>query len=197
MSGAPVGTRDNLIATAQALMRRKGYSATRVEEICQAAGVTKGAFFHHFRSKDDLAVQALTAFVDERRAQMAGPWASHDDPVARLLGYLEHLYERVLDMDVGQGCLIAVFTQELSFEDPKMRDRVVAAFDEWTALVKALVDDALAARPCAEVDSHSLAGHMVASVEGALLVAKARQDREPVRETLMHLRRYVGALFGR
>src|SRR3546814_14229633 len=50
--------RIRLLDVALRVIREKGYHATTVDELCAAAGVTKGAFFHHFKSKEDVAVQA-------------------------------------------------------------------------------------------------------------------------------------------
>jgi TetR/AcrR family transcriptional repressor of nem operon len=55
MPAPATSARDKIVAAAIDLFRRNGYVATTVDEICAAAGVTKGAFFHHFESKEDLA----------------------------------------------------------------------------------------------------------------------------------------------
>ena len=53
--------RARLLDAALTVIRAKGYADTTVDELCRAAGVTKGAFFHHFRSKEELAVAAAGA----------------------------------------------------------------------------------------------------------------------------------------
>ena len=71
-------------------VRAKGYAATTVDDICQAAGVTKGSFFHHFRSKDELAVTAARHWGETTEEFFAGaPYRRFADPLDRLLGYVD------------------------------------------------------------------------------------------------------------
>src|ERR1700728_2528102 len=72
------------------VVRTKGYSATRIEDVCAEAGLTKGSFFHHFKSKEDLAL-AAAAHWDVLSAQVfaAAPYHSAADPLSRLIAYVE------------------------------------------------------------------------------------------------------------
>ena len=78
--------RTRLLDAAMTLLRTRGYAATTVDEICAAAGVTKGAFFHHFRSKEDLGVAAAAHFSTWLEALFArSGWRDHADPLDRVL----------------------------------------------------------------------------------------------------------------
>src|SRR5580700_9360973 len=84
------GARQKLLDAALSLIREKGYSATSVDELCAQAGVTKGAFFHHFRSKDALAVAAANLWSELTAALFeTAPYHQHSDPLDRVLGYLD------------------------------------------------------------------------------------------------------------
>src|SRR3546814_12278062 len=87
---APRGNaRGKLVAAAHRTVRRKGYAATSVDEICVAAGVTKGAFFHHFASKEALAVAAAAGWTERARPMFERPQHTRRDaPLDRLLGHL-------------------------------------------------------------------------------------------------------------
>src|SRR6185295_5284585 len=89
MADAP-NSRSRLLAATIDLVRANGYAATRVDDVCAAAGVTKGSFFHHFATKDELAVAAAGAW-NEHAAQVFAhaPYLLHPDPVDRLLGYVK------------------------------------------------------------------------------------------------------------
>src|SRR5215467_8722938 len=82
--------KDKILEAALAVIRTKGYAATTVDDLCAAAGVTKGAFFHHFKSKEELAVAAA-----EFWSQMTGnlfaqaPYHRHADPLDRVIGYID------------------------------------------------------------------------------------------------------------
>src|SRR5690606_9949738 len=81
--------RSKLLDAALSVIRAKGYAATSVEELCTAAGVSKGAFFHHFKSKDELAVAAADYWSETTGALFAAaPYHDHDDPLDRVLAYV-------------------------------------------------------------------------------------------------------------
>ncbi len=84
------GARSKLLDAAIEIIRKKGYAATSVDELCTSAGVTKGAFFHHFPSKDSLAVAAVNQWTDDATEFFAtAPYRRFDDPLDRVLGYLD------------------------------------------------------------------------------------------------------------
>src|ERR1700743_3465397 len=82
--------RSRLLDAAMQMIREQGYSATTVDDICGAAGVTKGAFFHHFKSKEDLGVAAAAHF-SQMAEQLFGaaPYRELADPLDRVLGYID------------------------------------------------------------------------------------------------------------
>ncbi len=79
-------SRTRLLDAALRVFREKGYTATTVEDLCHAAGVTKGSFFHHFESKEALALAAIECWNDTTGAlSAAAPFAQIDDPRERFL----------------------------------------------------------------------------------------------------------------
>src|SRR5688500_13070833 len=91
MSSATESTRTRLLLATIDLGRANGYAATRVEDVCSAAGVTEGSFFHHFESKEELAVAAAAEW-NERAAHLfaTAPYSRHSDSLDRLLGYVKY-----------------------------------------------------------------------------------------------------------
>src|ERR1700709_1328619 len=82
--------RTRLLDAALRIVREKGFHATTVDELCAAAGVTKGAFFHHFRSKEDLGVAAAQHWSKVTSGLFAeAPYHAPDDPFDRVMGYLD------------------------------------------------------------------------------------------------------------
>ena len=101
VSGVPrdrgAETRETFVAVATDLIRRNGYTATTVDDICAGAGLTKGAFFHHFKTKDDLVSACLTQWDAGAAALEAnGPFQTLTDPRQRALGYMD-LYIAIFD----------------------------------------------------------------------------------------------------
>src|SRR3712207_535527 len=82
--------RSRLLQAARDVIRAQGFAATSVDDLCNAAGVTKGAFFHHFENKEALGVAAAVHWAETTAAFFANaPYHKHDDPLDRLLGYVE------------------------------------------------------------------------------------------------------------
>ena len=96
MPDTPENSRNRLLAATIDLVRANGYAATRVEDICAAAGVTKGSFFHHFASKEELAAAAGEHW-GERSMQLfaQAPYLRKPDALDRLLGYIDFRFPEV------------------------------------------------------------------------------------------------------
>jgi TetR/AcrR family transcriptional repressor of nem operon len=190
-------TKEKLLDAAQQLMLAKGFTATTVDEICEAAGLTKGSFFHYFESKEDLAKAALDRFVSTKaRAMQSAPFVQKRDPLQRVYGYLDFIIEMSKHSVAPSGCLLGNFAQELSGTHPKIRTQCAGHFARWTEGFKRDLDEAKAKyAPQASFDTQSLAEHFIAVLEGALILAKAKQERQLVAEHVQHFKRYVKSLF--
>ena len=115
--------RSKLLDAALSVIRAKGYSATTVDELCAAAGVTKGAFFHHFKSKDALGVAAAGYWSETTDALFAeAPYHDHADPLGRVLGYVA-FRKALLQGGVSEfTCLVGTMVQETYETSPAIRD---------------------------------------------------------------------------
>ncbi|MGA8945909.1 MAG: TetR/AcrR family transcriptional regulator, partial [Pseudolabrys sp.] len=114
--------RTRLLDTAMQVIRAKGYTASTVDDICEAAGLTKGAFFHHFKSKEDLAVAAAAHF--SQMAERLFGDASYRrlaDPLDRLFGYID-FRTAILAGPLPQfTCLLGTMVQEAYDTHPAIR----------------------------------------------------------------------------
>ncbi|MBL0922874.1 MAG: TetR/AcrR family transcriptional regulator [Sphingomonadaceae bacterium] len=192
--------RSKLIEAAHATVRAKGYNATSVDELCAAAGVTKGAFFHYFPSKEALAVAAAGAWTDmaEQRIFTAPDWVRIADPLDRLLAHIDFRFA-MLDGPVEDfTCFVGTMVQEAF----KSSDAIRAACDaSVTAYAKRLAEDI---QPAIDrygigygVTALDLAFHIQAVLQGAFIMAKAKGNPQIARDTVTHLKRYVQMLFNR
>jgi TetR/AcrR family transcriptional repressor of nem operon len=190
-------SKTRLLDAALHVIRAKGYAATTVDDICHEAGVSKGSFFHHFRSKDDLAVAAAGHFSAMAEGLFAAaPYHDAHDPLERLLGYVD-FRASILGGELSEyTCLLGTLVQETYATHPDIR----AACDRGMSVhIAALLPDIEAAKqrhaPDAEWSAESV-GYFIQSVlQGAFIFAKAKQSPEVVRASLAHLRRYLARLF--
>lgn len=180
-------------------MLAKGFVATTVDEICATAGLTKGSFFHYFRSKEDLGKAALDRFC-QSQLEMLGrsPAVKKSDPLERLYGWVDSAVEASKSPMAQKGCLLGNFAQELSDTHPKFRAQCARRFADWTDLLKKELDEAKAKYlPRSQLDTRGLAEHFIAIIQGSLILGKAKQDMKVVGKNLLHFKRYLHALFGR
>jgi TetR/AcrR family transcriptional regulator, transcriptional repressor for nem operon len=192
-------TRQKLLDAAQELMLAKGYTATSVDEICTAAGLTKGSFFHYFEGKEHLGrVVAERFYASMRQLSESAPFRQKKDPLDRVLGRVDYYIEMSRHPQAAQGCLLGTFIQELSETHASIRSVCATCFDDAAQSFKQDLDEAKAKyAPRARFSTQSLAAHLTAVVQGSIILAKARQDPGVMEENLGHFRDYLKSLFGR
>ncbi len=194
----PAGTaRQKLLDAALSLIRAKGYAATTVDDICDEAGVTKGAFFHHFKNKEALGIAAADYWSEMTgRLFATAPYHKHADPLDRVLGYID-FRRAILTGKVPEfTCLVGTMVQEVYETCPAIRDACEASISGHAAKVEADIAAAIKRHGIrAEWTARSLALHTQAVLQGAFILAKAKGDAAIAAETIDHLRRYVELLF--
>lgn len=188
--------REAIIAAAHGRVRAQGYAATSVDDICRAAGVTKGAFFHHFASKDALAIAAAEAWTSRARPLFdMPPEAAPADPLARVQAHID-LRLSMLDGPVeGYSCFVGTMVQE-AYGNDAVRAACEASIDAYCARLAEDIQAAVDAHGLVgRVDALSLARHVQAVLQGAFTLAKSKQDPGVARDCVCHLKTYVNLLF--
>jgi TetR/AcrR family transcriptional repressor of nem operon len=185
--------RGRLLEVAVDVIRTRGYAATTVDDLCAAAGVTKGAFFHHFASKEELGVAAAdhwSATTGELFA--AASFRAAPTPTDRVLAYVDFRAALIDGPPESFTCLVGTMAQETFASSSAIRDACGASILGHAATLEADLDAALtdAARDDG-VRPDSLARHIQAVLQGGFVLAKAAGDPSLVTESLDHLRRYL------
>jgi TetR/AcrR family transcriptional regulator, transcriptional repressor for nem operon len=179
------------------VIRAKGYSATRIEDVCDAAGLTKGSFFHHFESKEDLALAAADHFAAMAdRAFATAPYQRVADPLDRLLGYVDFRSAILQGGLPDFTCLLGTMVQEVYDTHPAIRaacEKHISA--HATAVARDVADARKRYARNASWSPESLALFTQAVIQGAFVLAKARHGPEVAAECLHHLRRYLETQF--
>lgn len=193
MNELPHPSRMKLLEAVLGLVREKGYAATTVDDICQRAGVSKGSFFHHFRSKEELVLGAVdhwNSFTGSVFEQAS--YQRFADPRDRILGYVDFRMA-ILDFEVPEfTCLLGTLVQETYQSHPLIR---AACDDGMSAHIARLTEDLVLARalhaPDADWSAESVGYFIQAVLQGAFIFSKAKLDATTARESLRHLRRYL------
>jgi TetR/AcrR family transcriptional regulator, transcriptional repressor for nem operon len=191
------GARDKLLDASFGLIREQGYCATSVDELCARAGVTKGAFFHHFESKEALAVAAANRWSQVSSALFkAAPYHKHRDPLDRVLGYLD-FRQALLKGEVAEfSCLVGTMLQEVFGTHAEVREACEASISGHAAMVEADITEAMKFHGVrAQWSAQSLALYTQAVLQGAFILAKAKGGPEVAAASIAHLRRYIELLF--
>ena len=192
----PAGARARLLGAATTLIRSKGYGATTVDELCAAAGVTKGAFFHHFPSKEALGVAAAEHWSASTGAMFAAAAFHHaPSPLARVLEYLDLRHALIDGPAEAFTCVAGTMAQETFLSSPAIRDACGASIVGHAGTLEADLAAAIAEHGVSGVDARGLALHAQAVIQGAFILAKATGDADLARDSVRHLRRYIELLF--
>lgn len=168
----PATSRD-LVRAMTELVLTQGYEATSIAEICDHAGVTKGAFFHYFPNKEAIALEALRTWIQSgMEAYSDAPFLGKSDPVERVAGYSGHT-ARLHEQSPIKGCLIGQFTQEVYSSNPSLRAVCGEAFTAWADGVTQMAWAALGGGPETERLAADIGINFVALYEGALIFSRA------------------------
>jgi TetR/AcrR family transcriptional regulator, transcriptional repressor for nem operon len=192
-------SKTKLLEAALHLIREKGYQATRVEDVCASAGLTKGSFFHHFKSKEELALAAAEQW-DEMAGALFGsaPYRALEDPLDRLLAYLDFRRGLLRGELPEFTCLVGTMVQEVYATHPQLRE---ACEQSITGHAATLEPDIVAAMQKYSVHGYwtprSLALYTQAVIQGSFILAKACGGPEVAATMIDHLRRYIEMLFHR
>lgn len=189
--------RQKLLDAALSLIREKGYSATSVDELCTHAGVTKGAFFHHFKTKDALAVAAANHWSEITGAFFeTAPYHQRSDPLDRVMGYLE-FRKAILTGEIAEfTCLVGTMVQEIYDTHPDIRGACEASISGHAAKVETDIAAAMKRyRIRAPWTAGSLALHTQAVLQGSFILAKAKGGATIAAASIDHLHRYIELLF--
>lgn len=190
----PVRTRGTLLQAAFEEIHRSGFRGSDVESILRKAGMTKGALYHHFASKEALGYAILDEVVASiMREKWQAPLSDAADPVAALIDIIR---STSLEREhVVRGCPLNNLAQEMSPLDEGFRKRAAALFEEWhVAMATALRAARERGQVRADVDPDETATFVIAAYEGYISLAKCFQDADRLRAGAQTLIRYLESL---
>ena len=193
MTSPTHASKTKLLNAALQVFRTKGYSATTVDDICNAAAVSKGSFFHHFKGKEELAIEATRHWTEVTGGLFAtAPYQQIADPRERVLAYIDFRAQILQGNLPDFTCLLGTMVQETFETHPAIRDACWIGIDTHAQTIAKDVAQARALyAPHAEWTAESLAHYTQAALQGAFILAKAQGGAAIAAECVAHLRRYV------
>ncbi len=192
----PQVTRERILQSAFQAVYEHGLSATALDAVLASTGVTKGALYHHFESKQALGCAVVDEVVAARvRAAWIAPLAGAADPVAALQRLLRRSADAPAREVLRYGCPLNNLVQEVAALDDELRERVEAILREWVEAVRrALVRGQEAGTVRQGLDAGAVAVFVVGAIEGALGLGKATRDRRVLGSALRELAAYLDRL---
>ncbi len=193
-------SRAALIEAAHLLVRRQGWSATSVDQLCAAAGVTKGAFFHHFSSKEALGIESAAQWTERARGHIfeAPVLLAIADPLERVIAHIDLRLAMLEGPAEDYSCFVGTLVQEAFATSDPLRAASNASFSAYAERLALDIQEAIDRYGIASgITALSLAYHVQASLQGAFVLAKAKGEPSYARDTIAHLKHYVLVLFSK
>ena len=198
-----LATRERILRAAAGLFALKGFHDTKLKDVLCSAKVTTGAFFHHFQNKDDLGFAVIDRHMERRRQQLnkieetlpPGPDEGMLTPVFRRLDAIaEMAHQR--DRTKG-GCVVGNLSASLSDTHEAFRRRLAECFDEMAcefepALAAVIRERGLSRR----INPMELARYIVTVIQGAILLARTREDRQLIAQHFAFLKGHLRDCLG-
>jgi TetR/AcrR family transcriptional repressor of nem operon len=184
-------SRHKLVEAALDLMLAQGYTATRVDEICEAAGLSKGSFYHFFKTKEDIAIAALHQFHENGiNAMKAGDFTRCTDPVQRAEKFIDYV-EQIAPKQWKKGCMLATFGTEMAESDSHLRKIVQGIMKEyekeWSEIFAPLAEGT-------DVTPQEIAGHYAVVIEGGIVMSRIFGKPLLIRKAIHEFRHYLDGI---
>jgi AcrR family transcriptional regulator len=191
-------TRRNVIEKSLQIFSVKGYYNASINDILEATGLTKGGFYGHFASKEELWSAAYDNAVETWKGIVFRGVREIADPIERITRTIENDLEDYIGSDVfAGGCFFFNSLVELSGQSPSLAGRVLRGFEEFSRLLASWLSEADRKgllRP--GLDLKGIADFLVISINGAAALYSASRDPRVLRETVRQLRSYLDHLKG-
>lgn len=187
-------TREKIITQAARLFNQKGYYGTSIDDIMQQTNLKKGGIYNHFSSKDEIALAAFDhSYALQREQYGEAVRAVRGQPTKQLRALIDVFVESYENPAITGGCVImntAIESDDAAL--PLLKARAAAAMDEWRDLLQRIIVKGIAkAEFKPDTDPGALAGLIIASLEGGLMMSKLYNDPIFLHRVAEHLHTHI------
>ena len=178
---AKPNVKEQIVTAGMNLLHSRGFNATSVQDITEAAGVPKGSFYNHFASKEELGVEVLQRYSDQAGQLGIRLGESSLPPREWLRGYFGQLIEANVASEFNAGCMLGNFSTELPHQSPAIRQQARQSFAAMCAMLEQVIAQGQRDGGIATTQpAREFANFTADAWQGAVLRAKAEQDRAPL-----------------
>ncbi len=196
LSDKALATRERILDAGMELFHLHGYNATGLDKVIKKAGITKGNFYYHFKSKEALALATLDwQFEAVQKEMKAQVFDKKEKPLKTLFSVLEMMASKQKEQYQHghvRGCYFGNFTLELSTTSQAIRDKVKSIFQQYADLIESLL---IMARDTGEIskqiDPAQLSLVILGQLEGAILLDKANQEPQNVDSSIAFIKQFL------
>lgn len=194
-------TRNRIMDAAQQMVLDVGLSGTSIEKVIEAAGVTKGTFFYHFKTKHDLAAALITRYADDDEQHFFGAMAKAEqlarDPLQQLLIFVGLFIEMTEKLEEPfPGCLYASYCYQSGAISGQVMEQVERMMRFWRDRLGEKVAAIIELHPPRiPIERHQVADHVLTTFEGAFILSKVMKEPKLASEQLVQCRNYIELLF--
>jgi TetR/AcrR family transcriptional repressor of nem operon len=172
--------KEEIVAAAVKVLHQRGFNATGVQDITDAAGVPKGSFYNHFESKEALGVEALERYWQGALNSLEMLKDDSMPPVPRLKSYFRKLNDLGRKSKYRPGCMVGNLSTEMSDQSSLIRERLAGILARWTRAIEDCVKQAQSDGSLRrDIEAKAIAAFMLNSWEGAVLRAKVDRNSVP------------------
>lgn len=191
-------TRQRIVGHATLLIYAKGYARTTIDDVIQAAGITKGSFYFHFKSKEELGyavIENASSFILGRLREALE--RRELTPSGRIEAMLREVQSIVEAADCSRGCILGNLALETSNTNPGFREAIARAFRDWSRLIASALEEMKEAGELPrDFDSAAYADFAVSALEGGIMLSKVAMDPGPMRNSISLILKHFQMLSG-
>lgn len=185
-------TRQHIIQEAATLFNQRGYSGLSISDVMQCTGLQKGGIYRHFESKEQLALAAFDYAQQQSTTRLEAALAAESDAVQQLLAFVRAFQAFTARPPVPGGCPILNTIVDSDDGDPALRERVAEVVSKWQALLEGIVATGVAqGRIRADADPSAVAGLVIATLEGGILLSRAHRSTVYMQYAADHLVQHI------
>ena len=194
-------TRNKIMDVAQAMVLDVGLAGTSVEKVIEGAGVTKGTFFYHFKTKHDLAAALIERYADQDEHHFADAMSKAQqlarEPLQQLLIFVGLFIDMTEQLEEPfPGCLYASYCYQSGAISSQSMAQVERMMHFWRERLGDKVEAVIAQNPPRiAVEAHQVADHVLTTFEGAFILSKVMKEPKLASEQLVQCRNYLELLF--